>query len=62
MAYKVEEPLVAMSMDLCLHSKLLDYNVYFMQETDNGLYIPLKYDLKDIISMHIVGANPLHRQ
>ena len=62
MAYRVEEPLVAMSMDLCLHSKLLDYNVYFLQETDNALYVPLKYDLTDIVNKHIVGANPLHRQ
>ena len=60
MAYKVEEPLAAMAMDFCFYKKLLDFNVYSLQEQNDSLYIPLKYDLRDIIQQHIVGDNPLH--
>ena len=59
-AYKVAEPLPDDVTKFCHFKRLLDYNVYSLQKLTNGLYIPLKYDLRDIIREHIVGDNPLH--
>ena len=59
-AYKVAEPLPDDVTKFCHFKRLLDYNVYSLEKLTNGLYIPLKYDPRDIIREHIVGDNPLH--
>ena len=60
MSYEVEECMLAMAMDFCLYDRLLDFNVYSSQDLNGKLYVPLKYDLTDIIDLHIKGENPLH--
>lgn len=59
MAYEVEEPESNVT-EFCHFNLILDYNVYFIQRPVSGLYIPLKYDLRDIIKQHVIGENPLH--
>ena len=60
MAYKVEKISDFSSTGFCLYYRMLDFNIYSSVELNTGLYISLKYDLKDIIEQHIVGDNPLH--
>ena len=46
--------------DICIASELLDFNVYHMVfSDDNSLFIPIKYDLSDIIREQLYGNNPL---
>jgi hypothetical protein len=59
MAYQVEDLSNGISK-FCNINTLLDYNVYSIQEQNNGFYIPLKYYLGDVIDQHVIGANPLH--
>jgi hypothetical protein len=39
---------------------MLEFNIYSVGKVNSGLYISLKYDLKEIIEQHIVGDKPLH--
>lgn len=59
MAYKVKR-IDFSSTEFCFYNRMLDFNIYSLAKLNDGLYITLKYDLKDIIELHIIGDNPLH--
>ena len=42
-------------------SDILDHNMYHLVTTKKRHFITIKYDLNDIISEHLKGANPLHK-
>lgn len=60
MAYQVVDIQPDDPTKFCIPHKMLDFNVYSIQTVNSELYIPLKYNLKDIINQHVVGGNPLH--
>lgn len=60
MAYQVYDLGDDALSELCFYNRMLDFNVYSLQRHSDAVYIPLKYDLRDIIREHIVGENPLH--
>lgn len=60
LAYEVEDPGDDAIAEFCFYNRMLDFNVYSLQQHFDAIYITLKYDLKDIIREHIVGQNPLH--
>lgn len=60
MAYTVETLCDFTPTEFCLYRTMLDFNIYSVVKRNCGLYIGLKYDLKEIIEQHVVGDNPLH--
>ena len=45
---------------LCSYESLVDYNVFHSHEDNEGeLYVPVKYDIVDLMEQHMEGKNPL---
>ena len=61
-AYQIQE-VPGEEDSICAYENLVDFNVFHICETDNGSiverYVPLKYDINDIIELHVQGNNPL---
>ena len=60
LGYEVEDPGNGVPTEYYFYKRMLDYNLYSLQEVRGTSFIPLKYDLRDIIDLHVVGENPLH--
>ena len=60
LSYEVYDPGDGVPTEFCFYNCMLDYNLYSLQEQLGSAFIPLKYDLRDLISLHVVGENPLH--
>ena len=60
LSYEVDDPGDGVPTEFCFYNCMLDYNLYSLQEQHGTAFIPLKYDLRDLISLHVVGENPLH--
>ena len=59
-AYHVRET-EEVSTRVCPYEVLLDFNVFHCKKDQNGnRYVPVKYDLRDLMTEHIQGENPLH--
>ena len=42
------------------YESLVDFNVFHTHEdSDDELYVPVKYDIADILEQHTNGRNPL---
>ena len=42
------------------YESLVDFNVFHTHEDSDGeLYVPVKYDIADILEQHTKGRNPL---
>ena len=52
LAYEVEVPDLAQANIFMDAEKLVDYTPYYYVNFNNSKYIPLKYDLTDIIKHH----------
>ena len=58
-SYHVKEN-EAMETGIASYESLVDFNVFHTHEdSEGGLYIPVKYDIVDIIEQHAKGKNPL---
>ena len=60
LSYEVDDPGDGVPAEFYFYNCVLDYNLYSLQEQLGTAFIPLKYDLNDLISLHVVGENPLH--
>ncbi|XP_028409387.1 uncharacterized protein LOC114531989 isoform X2 [Dendronephthya gigantea] len=61
LSYEVEDPGDGVPTKFCLYASMLDFNVYSTLKQFDSTFIPTKYDLRDLIRLHVVGENPLHR-
>lgn len=43
---------------VCPYEHIVDYNVYHVKKNDNLMYIPLKYNVKDLLYEHTQDRNP----
>ena len=61
--YEVEDPGDGVPTEFYLYTSMLDFNVYSILKLKqfDATFIPFKYDLRDLIKLHVVGENPLHR-
>ena len=60
LAYEVDDPGDGVPTRFVLYKKMLDFNVYSLQYQLDSAYVPIRYDLKDVISQQVVGEHPLH--
>ena len=60
MAYRVKKVCDSDIKNLRFYRRMLDYNIYSIEDVDNELDVSLKYDLDFIIERHVIGENPLH--
>lgn len=45
---------------LCSYESLVDFNILHIHEDNEGqLYVPVKYDILDLMEQHLKGDNPL---
>ena len=45
---------------LCSYESLVDFNVFHYHEDNKGeLYVPVKYDILDLMEQHLREDNPL---
>ena len=45
---------------LCPYESLVDFNILHLHEdNEGGLYVPMKYDIADLMEQHLKGDNPL---
>ena len=45
---------------LCPYESLVDFNILHLHEdNEGGLYVPMKYDITDLMEQHLKGDNPL---
>ena len=60
-AYQIQESTVAASGHIiCAYEKIVDYNVFHVHKDNlKNMYITMKYDIKDLMSEHVKGCNPL---
>ena len=59
-AYLVEIPSPSKDF-ICSYERLVDFNVFHEKFDENSnIYIPVKYDIDDIIEEHCKDCNPLH--
>ena len=61
MSYEVKDPGDGVPTEFCLYTSMLDFNVYSILKQFDATFIPIKYNLRDLIRLHVVGENPLHR-
>ena len=60
-AYHVMEQSNEDGLHVCAYESLLDYNVFHLKRDEHGnKYVPVKYELDDIIEEHVQGCNPLN--
>ena len=58
-AYQVKYVLDS-ETEVCSYESLVDFNVLHIHEDHEGeLYVPVKYDIMDLIEQHLKGDNPL---
>lgn len=55
-AYKVDE--VEGDISFCSYDSLVDYNVFHLKRLSGCNFIPVKYDICDILELHASGDNP----
>ena len=59
-AYHVKE-IEEVRTRVCPYESLLDFNVFHpKKDQDGNHYVPVKYDLRDLMIEHVKGKNPLH--
>ena len=45
---------------VCPYENLVDYNIFHIKKDHHGNnYVPVKYDLDNLIDEHVQGQNPL---
>lgn len=54
-AYQVEQPCIAQGFEFCRQSDLIDYTCYGLVYMNETAYIPIEYDLFDLIDMNEMG-------
>lgn len=60
-AYQVTERTDNEKSVICSFESLVDFNVFHMKRDHRGnKYIPVKYDIDDLIEEHVEGRNPFH--
>ena len=58
-AYQVKH-VIDIETELCSYESLVDFNVLHIHEDHEGeLYVPVKYDIVDLMEQHLKGENPL---
>ena len=40
---------------ICPYERLVDFNVYHIKKVEQELYIPIKYDVDDIVEEYAIG-------
>lgn len=59
-AYKVKEISDTLTHSICSYESLVDYNVFHVHVNHlEEMYIPVKYDICDLMEQHVKGKNPL---
>lgn len=59
-AYHVKELAAEESREVCSYDSIVDFNVLHIHKDSTGeMYVPVKYDIQDLMEEHIKGENPL---
>ena len=46
---------------VCAYENIVDFNIFHIHEDSTGeKYIPVKYDINDLIEQHVIGRNPMN--
>lgn len=59
MAYKIEIPIMAQANELTSSENLVDFTPYYTFTHKDVTYVPMKYNLRDVIELHKVSSDVL---